>query len=124
MRELRYDGTEIMYYPFCLPNEGFDSGLRALDNDDDGLKTKIASHLIGLKAKIIFLSMVNGDMEDFNQNIDTEAEFTGHQSLGGQRNEEGDQEEDAEIEANPGLPVRALQEQLQKTYGVTILEEK
>nr|KAJ0190541.1 hypothetical protein LSAT_V11C800421900 [Lactuca sativa] len=29
-----------------------------------------------------------------------------------------------QIEANPGLPVRALQEQLQSTYGVSISEEK
>nr|KAJ0226385.1 hypothetical protein LSAT_V11C100024700 [Lactuca sativa] len=35
MRELGYDGTEIMYYHFRLPNEGFDFGLRALGNDDD-----------------------------------------------------------------------------------------
>nr|KAJ0226076.1 hypothetical protein LSAT_V11C100024470 [Lactuca sativa] len=35
MRELGYDGTEIMYYHFRLPNEGFDFGLRALSNDDD-----------------------------------------------------------------------------------------
>ncbi|CAI9265561.1 unnamed protein product [Lactuca saligna] len=35
MRELGYDGTEIMYYHFRLPNEGFDFGLRALGNNDD-----------------------------------------------------------------------------------------
>ncbi|CAI9303784.1 unnamed protein product [Lactuca saligna] len=35
MRELGYDGTEIMYYHFRFPNEGFDFGLRALGNDDD-----------------------------------------------------------------------------------------
>ncbi|CAI9265993.1 unnamed protein product [Lactuca saligna] len=35
MRELGYDGTEIMYYHFRLPNEGFNFGLRALGNDDD-----------------------------------------------------------------------------------------
>ncbi|CAI9301126.1 unnamed protein product [Lactuca saligna] len=35
MRELGYDGTEIMYYHFRLHNEGFDFGLRALGNDDD-----------------------------------------------------------------------------------------
>nr|KAJ0227055.1 hypothetical protein LSAT_V11C100021870 [Lactuca sativa] len=35
MRELGFDGTEIMYYHFRLPNEGFDFGLRALGNDDD-----------------------------------------------------------------------------------------
>nr|KAJ0225045.1 hypothetical protein LSAT_V11C100021880 [Lactuca sativa] len=35
MRQIGYDGTQIMYYLFRLPNEGFDFGLRALGNDDD-----------------------------------------------------------------------------------------
>nr|KAJ0225993.1 hypothetical protein LSAT_V11C100044920 [Lactuca sativa] len=39
---------------------------------------------------------VEVDMEDFNLNIDTKAEFNGCQSLGGQRNEDNDEEEDVE----------------------------
>ncbi|CAI9262010.1 unnamed protein product [Lactuca saligna] len=40
---------------------------------------------------------VDVDMEDFNLNIDTEAEFNGCQSLGGQRNEDSDEEDDLEV---------------------------
>nr|KAJ0225096.1 hypothetical protein LSAT_V11C100003530 [Lactuca sativa] len=34
MREIGYDSTEIMCYHFCLPNEGFDFGIRALGSKD------------------------------------------------------------------------------------------
>ncbi|CAI9267133.1 unnamed protein product [Lactuca saligna] len=40
---------------------------------------------------------VEVDMEDFNLNIDIEVEFNGCQSLGGQRNEDSDEEEDVEV---------------------------
>nr|KAJ0189795.1 hypothetical protein LSAT_V11C800429670 [Lactuca sativa] len=43
---------------------------------------------------------VEVDMEDFNLNIDTKAEFNGCQSLGGQRNEDSDEEEDVEVTDN------------------------
>nr|KAJ0185293.1 hypothetical protein LSAT_V11C900488940 [Lactuca sativa] len=40
---------------------------------------------------------VKVDMEDCNLNINTEADFNGCQSLGGQRNEDSDEEEDVEV---------------------------
>ncbi|CAI9280225.1 unnamed protein product [Lactuca saligna] len=40
---------------------------------------------------------VDVDMEDFNLNIDTEAEFNGCQRMGGQRNEDSDEEDDLEV---------------------------
>ncbi|CAI9288182.1 unnamed protein product [Lactuca saligna] len=46
---------------------------------------------------------VEVNMEDFNLIIDTEAEFNGCQSLGGQRNEDSDEEEDVEVIDNDEL---------------------
>ena len=51
-----YDGKELMYYHFCVPNEGFDFGLRALGNDDD---VRLLASYVGLN-KVIRVFIEHG----------------------------------------------------------------
>nr|KAJ0227642.1 hypothetical protein LSAT_V11C100044910 [Lactuca sativa] len=71
MRELGYDGTEIMYYHFRLPNEGFNFGLRALEG---GEKTMASGEVHKGKG-------VEGFADEFDAKKELNKEIDGNEEL-------------------------------------------